>query len=150
MVKDHSDSKRENPLPPHSILFSISRKVSFICTIPQTGEYIPQPLLHQSWSTGWNKKSLNGSTMKDRCDDQSHHEQTLLPWIYISLPHVMMPSTEHWLAHKETFQNTINTFSDIWLISAITRQYINKFISVSNADLTNVTIIKQRYLNNKL
>ena len=32
MVKDHSDSERVNPLPPHG------------------------PLLHQLWSTGWNKK----------------------------------------------------------------------------------------------
>ena len=37
MVKDHSDSERGNPLPPHSLLFPISRKGSFICTIPQTG-----------------------------------------------------------------------------------------------------------------
>ena len=37
MVKDHSDSKRRNPLPPHGLLFLISSKGSFICTIPQTG-----------------------------------------------------------------------------------------------------------------
>ena len=37
MVKDHSDSKRGNPLPPHGLLFPISCKGSFICTIPQTG-----------------------------------------------------------------------------------------------------------------
>ena len=37
MVKDHSDSKRGNPLPPHRLLFPISSKGSFICTIPQTG-----------------------------------------------------------------------------------------------------------------
>ena len=37
MVKDHSDSERGNPLPPHGILFSINSKGSFICTIPQTG-----------------------------------------------------------------------------------------------------------------
>ena len=54
MVKDHSDSERENPLPPHGLLFPISSKGSFICTIPQTGQHIPRPLLHQSWSTGWN------------------------------------------------------------------------------------------------
>ena len=36
MVKDHSDSERGNPLPPHGLLFPIS-KGSFICTIPQTG-----------------------------------------------------------------------------------------------------------------
>ena len=37
MVKDHSDSERENPLPPHRLLFPISSKGSFICIIPQTG-----------------------------------------------------------------------------------------------------------------
>ena len=37
MVKDHSDSERGNPLPPHGLLFSIDSKGSFICTIPQTG-----------------------------------------------------------------------------------------------------------------
>ena len=37
MVKDHSDSKRGNSLPPHRLFFPISSKGSFICTIPQTG-----------------------------------------------------------------------------------------------------------------
>ena len=37
MIKDHSDSERGNPLPPHGLLFSINSKGSFICTIPQTG-----------------------------------------------------------------------------------------------------------------
>ena len=37
MVKDHSYSERGNPLPPHELLFPISSKGSFICTIPQTG-----------------------------------------------------------------------------------------------------------------
>ena len=37
MVKDHSDSERGNPLPPHGLLFPINSKGSFICTIPQTG-----------------------------------------------------------------------------------------------------------------
>ena len=36
-VKDHSDSEKGNPLPPHRILLSINSKGSFICTIPQTG-----------------------------------------------------------------------------------------------------------------
>ena len=36
-VKDHSDSEKGNPLPPHGLLFPISSKGSFICTIPQTG-----------------------------------------------------------------------------------------------------------------
>ena len=35
-IKDHSDSKRGNPLPPlHGLLFLISSKGSFICTITQ-------------------------------------------------------------------------------------------------------------------
>ena len=37
MVKDHSDSERGKPLPPHRLLFPISSKGSFICIIPQTG-----------------------------------------------------------------------------------------------------------------
>ena len=36
-VKDHSDSEKGNPLPPHRLLLSINSKGSFICTIPQTG-----------------------------------------------------------------------------------------------------------------
>ena len=37
MVKDHSDIEKGNPLPLHRLLLSINSKVSFICTIPQTG-----------------------------------------------------------------------------------------------------------------
>ena len=48
MVKDHLDSERGNPLPPHELLFPISSKVYFICIIPETGKHIQRPLLHQS------------------------------------------------------------------------------------------------------
>ena len=37
MVRDHSDSEKGNPLPPHRLVLSINSKGSFICTIPQTG-----------------------------------------------------------------------------------------------------------------
>ena len=37
MVKDHSDSEKGNPLPPHRLLLAINSKGYFICTIPQTG-----------------------------------------------------------------------------------------------------------------
>ena len=47
MVKNHSDSVRGNPLPSHGLLFPINSKVSFICIIPQTGQHIPQYLVHQ-------------------------------------------------------------------------------------------------------
>ena len=36
IVKDHSDSERGNPLPPHGLLFHISSKDSFISTTPET------------------------------------------------------------------------------------------------------------------
>ena len=64
MVKNHSDRERGNLLPPHRQLFPISSKGSFICIIPQTGQYIPQPLLHQSWSTGWNYWITNSEVKK--------------------------------------------------------------------------------------
>ena len=56
MVKDHTDSERGNPLPPHGLLIPINSKGSFICTILQKGLHISRRLLHQSWSTGWNEK----------------------------------------------------------------------------------------------
>ena len=37
MVKDHSDSERENPISPLELLFPISSKGYFICIIPHTG-----------------------------------------------------------------------------------------------------------------
>ena len=37
MIKDHSDSEKGHPLPPHGLLFPINSKGSFICIIPQTG-----------------------------------------------------------------------------------------------------------------
>ena len=36
MVKDHFNSEKGNPLPPHRLLFLISSKCSFICIITQT------------------------------------------------------------------------------------------------------------------
>ena len=46
MVKDHSDSKRGNPLPTlHGLLFSIS-KGSFICMIPRKCFYLTTHSAH--------------------------------------------------------------------------------------------------------
>ena len=38
IVNDLSDSERRNLLPPHGLLFLISSKGSFICTIPRNKE----------------------------------------------------------------------------------------------------------------
>ena len=49
MVKDNSDSKRGNTLPPHVLLFPLSNKGSFICTFPQIGEReraVAYPYMH--------------------------------------------------------------------------------------------------------
>ena len=47
---------RGSPLSPHRLLFPVSSKGSFICTFPQTGQHISQPLMDQLWTTGWNGK----------------------------------------------------------------------------------------------
>ena len=63
VTEDHSDSERENLMPSlHGILFPISSKGSFICTIPDRTVYTMTfvtsvvehwRLLHQLWSTGF-------------------------------------------------------------------------------------------------
>ena len=79
MVKDHSDSEKGNPVPPDRLLLSINSKGSFICTIPQTGQHIPRPLLHQSWSTGRNEKSYHNKINQCECvhgnSPQVHHPE---------------------------------------------------------------------------
>ena len=76
MVKDHSDSEKRNPLPPHGLLFPINSK-GFL--------YAPSHRQDSTYYGLW-YTSRNGSTpMKDRSDDPSQHERTLLPRSYISL-----------------------------------------------------------------
>ena len=86
MVKDHSDSERQNPLPPHELLFPINSKGYFISIIPHrithTTAFVTQVVEH------WLEREIAQwvHSMKDRSDDPSHHERTLLPWSYILLP----------------------------------------------------------------
>ena len=97
MVKDHSDSERRNPLPPHGLLFPINRKGSFICIIPQnriahTTAFVTQFMEH------WLEREIAHQwvhPMKDRSDDPSHHERTLLPRSYVSLYNAIMSPTAH-------------------------------------------------------
>ena len=87
MVKDHSDSERGNLLPPHGLLFPINSKGSFICTIPDrithTTAFVAPVVEH------WLEREIAQwvHPMKDRSDDPSHNERTLLPRSYISLLH---------------------------------------------------------------
>ena len=85
MVKDHSDSEKGNPLPPHRLLFPINSKASFICTISDriahTMTFVTPVMEH------WLEREIAQwfHPMKDRSDYPSHHERTLLPRSYISL-----------------------------------------------------------------
>ena len=80
MVKDHSDSEKGNPLPPHSLLFPINSKGSFICTIPDkiahTTAFVTPVVEH------WLEREIAQwvHPMKDWSDDPPHHERTLYLW----------------------------------------------------------------------
>ena len=84
MVKDHSDNEKGNPLLPHRLLFPINSKGSFTCPtdkIAHTTAFVTPVLEH------WLEREMAQwvHPMKDRSYDPSPHEQTLLPWSYISL-----------------------------------------------------------------
>ena len=81
MVKDHSDSEMGNQLPPHGLLFPISSNGSFICIISTTVFVTP---LVEHWLEREIAQWVHPT--KDRPDDPSHHERTLLPRNYIWLP----------------------------------------------------------------
>ena len=46
MVKDHSDSEKGNPLPPHRLLFPINSKGSFVCRIAHTTAFVTPVVEH--------------------------------------------------------------------------------------------------------
>ena len=86
MVKDHSDSEKGNPLPPHGLLFPINSSVFYYTPsnrqVAHTTAFVTPVVEHwlEQEIAQWNHH------MKDRSDDPSHHEQTLLTRSYISLP----------------------------------------------------------------
>ena len=87
MVEDHSDSEKGNPLPPHRLLLSINSKGSFYMHHPtdritHTTAFVTPVVEH------WLEREIAQwvHPMKDRSEDPSHHERTLLQRSYISLP----------------------------------------------------------------
>ena len=86
MVKDHSDREKENPLPPHRLLFPISSKGSFYMHHPTdriayTTAFVTPVVDHWlEWEIAQWVHPMNGS------NDPSHHEGTLSPRSYILLP----------------------------------------------------------------
>ena len=84
MVKDHSDSEKGNPLPPHRLFLSINSKGSFLCTIPQTRithttAFVTPVVEH------WLEREIAQwvHPMKDRSDDPSHHVTVIIIIIII-------------------------------------------------------------------
>ena len=67
MVKDHSDSEKGNALPPGRI----AHTTAFVTPVME--HWLDREIAQ--WI----------HPIKDRSDDPSHHERTLLPWRYISL-----------------------------------------------------------------
>ena len=78
--------RKENPLLPHRLLFPINSKGSFICNIPHKG-YTYHSLCYTSRGAlaGTGKIAQWVHPMKDRSDNPSHHEPTLLPRSYMGL-----------------------------------------------------------------
>ena len=77
MVKDHSDSEKGNPLPPHRLLLSINSKGCFISQRQDSTYHdLYRPVMEY-----WLEREIAQwvHPVKDRSDDPSHHEQTLLP-----------------------------------------------------------------------
>ena len=70
----------------HEVLFLINSKGSFICTIPDriahTTAFVTPVVEH------WLEQEIAQwvQPLKARSDDPLHHERTLLPQSYISLP----------------------------------------------------------------
>ena len=87
MVKNHSDSERGNPLPSHGLLFPIISQQGFFYMhhptdrVAHTTAFITPVVEH------WLEREIAQwvHSLKDRSDDPSHHERTLLPRSYISL-----------------------------------------------------------------
>ena len=81
MVKNHSDSERGNPLPPHGLLFPINSKHHPTDRIAHTTAFVT-PVVKQ-----WLEREIAQwvHPMKDRSDDPLHHGRMLLPRSYISL-----------------------------------------------------------------
>ena len=85
MVKDHSDSERGNPLPPHGLLFPINSKEIYMHhptdRIAHTMAFVTPVVEH------WLEREIPQWVhhTKDQSDNLSHHERTLLPQSYILL-----------------------------------------------------------------
>ena len=87
MIKDHSNSKRGNLLPPHRLLFLISSKVSFICIISQTDNtYHGLCYTSRGALAGTRNSSMGCRKDGARCSSMVEHP-LMVQWVIGSIPH---------------------------------------------------------------
>ena len=83
-------------------MFLISSKGSFMCTFPQTGQHMLQPLIDQLWTSGWNRKYPKLQILAPcRIDPPCRSFQTLtaessIAWATSRPLHVC----NHWWLHR--------------------------------------------------
>ena len=118
MVKDHSDSEKGNLLPPHGYSFRLTARGLFYMHHPtdriaHTTAFVTPVVDH------WLEREIAQwvHPMKDRSDDPSHHERTLLPQSFIErwTQHILLMVMWHWTYGKRKggnvlFNDALNTF----------------------------------------
>ena len=75
MVKDHSDSEKGNPLPPHRLLFPINSKGSFICTIPHSDSERKEMFYLTTHSTHFIYGYMASDMVKDHSDSERERKE---------------------------------------------------------------------------
>ena len=107
MVKDHSDSGRENPLPPHRLLFPISSNGSFICTHRQDSTY--HGLCYTS------RGALAGTINSSMCPThEGSIRQPIAPWANALTTELhLAPSVSRWT--WQTFKTWLTVVSAVRL-----------------------------------
>ena len=83
MVKDHSDSQRGNPLPPHGLLFPINSKF-FLYARSHRQDSTYHGLCYASRGALAGREIAQWvHPMKDRSDDPSYHERALTTELHL-------------------------------------------------------------------
>ena len=85
MVKDHTDSERGIPLPPHGLSFQLAARVLLYASSHRQDNTFNGFCYTSCGVLAGTRNSSMVHPMKDRSDDPSHHKRTLLPRSYISL-----------------------------------------------------------------
>ena len=115
MVKDHSDSERGNPLPPHGLLFDWQQGLFYMHhptdRITHTTAFVTPVVEH------WLEREIAQwvHLMKDRSDDPPHHERTLYLWATSRSPPLMQSSPKHAvIGEQEVFSLSVAEYRQLF------------------------------------